>query len=117
MWTEPKRFYHELKAAGDNTKKVHVVTSSLRGLPSHYRMIVTAMNANDKPLTFDYVLPKLLSEEQHVRRHDGHGTAFLAVFPIMATDLFAPTARRWVTDAFNFTHILRLQGKANHKWP
>lgn len=73
-----KTLYQELKAAGDNTKEVHVVTSLLRGLPSHYRMIVTAMNANDKPLTFDYVLPKLLSEEQHVRRHDEHGTAFLA---------------------------------------
>lgn len=54
----------QLRAAGDEVKDQEVAIQFLAGLPPAYGMISTVLTAQDKELTIDEMLPKLLNVEQ-----------------------------------------------------
>jgi hypothetical protein len=54
----------QLRAAGDDAKDQEVAIQFLAGLPPAYSMISTVLTAQDKELTIDEMLPKLLNVEQ-----------------------------------------------------
>jgi gag-polypeptide of LTR copia-type/Zinc knuckle len=60
----------QLQAAGSSVPEDELVLSMLVGLPEDFKMVVTIIRSSDKPLTIMDVLPKLLQEDQLLRRMD-----------------------------------------------
>ena len=69
----------DLTASGHDIKSSEVVWSALAGLPKEYETVVAILEATDKELELDDVLPKLLHVEQRLARQEEHDTsAFFA---------------------------------------
>lgn len=60
----------QLLAAGSPIPEDELVLSMLAGLPEDFKMVVTIIRSSDKELTIVDVLPKLLQEDQLLRRMD-----------------------------------------------
>jgi gag-polypeptide of LTR copia-type/Zinc knuckle len=62
----------QLQAAGSSVPEDELVLSMLVGLQEDFKVVVTIIRSSDKPLTIMDVLPKLLQEDQLLRRMDKH---------------------------------------------
>ena len=74
-----KSIWSDLVTTGHDIKSSEVVWSMLAGLPREYETTIAILEASDKELDLDEILPKLLQVEQRVSRdNESETTALLA---------------------------------------